>query len=594
MRWPRVFFGLALLALIGAPGRGVDAQVDDRPATVVGTAIDQTSRIPVTGAFVTLVDSAGTRVAGALSALNGQFVLRAPPGVYRLRAERIGIDGTLSEPFELAPGQVMARELELMAEVISLEGLSVSGEQRCDLRGDAGRTVTVWEEARKALEVASWSEELGLYDYTSEVWERQYQRDGRSVVAEVRDTVLRSGQGAFRSISADSLEALGFVIGDGDDLSYYAPDASVLLSDSFLRTHCFRTVREDGRLGLEFEPAPGRELPDVEGTIWLDETGFLDRLEFEYTNLSGLIARARTLERQISRVSLGGLVQFQGLDTGGWIVREWNIRMPRIGHEVDPSGDVVQRFLDAVVEVGGVVLLAQPQDPERNLIVYSPQVGSVRGVVRDTTATGSLEGAIVYLSGAGASSTTTAEGDFLIQGVRPGIYSLVVEHPIRAELGIPAPSITIEVAAGTAIDAGEMSFPRRAEVLAERCEGHPLLEIEAPFSRSGEPAIVGGLLRDEAGLPAAGGRVRVRWSAVDFDAAGGVAERWLGVEVPVDARGGWAACGVPTDARIEVETYDTDGDLQRSFRVGLVGEGDRIWVSLQREGGGGPQLLRPS
>ncbi len=587
MRLLRLYFGPALLALILATGRGVDAQVDARPATIVGTAIDQTSRLPVSGAFVTLVDSTGDRVAGALSALNGQFVLRAPAGAYRLKAERIGIDGTLSEPFELVAGQVVARELELMAEVISLEGLSVSGEQRCDLRGDAGRTVAVWAEARKALEVASWSEELGLYDYTSEVWERQYQRDGRSIVSEVRDTVFRSGQGAFRSISADSLEALGFVIGDGDDLSYYAPDASVLLSDSFLRTHCFRTVREDDRLGLEFEPAPGRELPDVEGTIWLDRTGFLDRLEFEYTNLSGLIARARTLERQISRVSLGGLVKFEGLETGGWIVREWSIRMPRVGHQVDPSGDVTQRFLDAVVEVGGVVLAARPQEAGRSQISYSLRLGAARGVVQDTTGIGPLEGAIAYLSGAGASTTTAVDGSFVIEGVRPGTYSLVVEHPVRADLGIPAPSVVVEVSAGDVVDAGVLRYPDRASVLASRCEGHALLEIESPFSRSGEPAIVGGLLRDENGLPAGGGQVRVRWSAVNFDAAGGVAEHWRGVEVPVDERGAWAACGVPNDARIEVETYDADGDLQRPFRVGLVGPGDRIWVSLEREGGAG-------
>lgn len=428
---------------------------------------------------------------------------------------------------------------------------------------------------------------MGLYDYTSEIWERQYDRDARRITAETRDTVFRSGQRAFRSIDADSLEAFGFVLGQEEDWSYFAPDAAILLSDGFLRTHCFQMVREDDRLGLRFEPAPGRDVPEVEGTIWLDESGLLDRLEFEYTNLSGLIARSRTLERQISRISLGGDVHFEAMESGGWIVRNWSIRMPRVGHLVDPAGDVVQRFLDGVVEVGGEVLAAQPQAEGRNQIVFSQAAGAVRGMVQDTSGVNPLAGALVYLSGGASVTNTAADGSFLLENVRPGAYGLVVEHELRAQLGVPAPSREIEIVASQIMDAGVLRFPDRATVLEGRCEGHPLVEIENPFSRRGEPAIVGGVLLDEGRLPVSGGRVRVRWTAVAFDAAGGAAERWRGIEVPVDERGGWFACGVPNDARIEVESYDADGELQRPFRVGLVGAGDRIWVTVLQEPGSG-------
>lgn len=53
---------------------------------------------------------------------------------------------------------------------------------------------------------------------------------------------------------------------------FYAPDAEVLLSDAFLDSHCFSlreaTVQGEARLGLTFEPVPGRTIPEVRGVLW--------------------------------------------------------------------------------------------------------------------------------------------------------------------------------------------------------------------------------------------------------------------------------------------------------------------------------------
>ena len=77
----------------------------------------------------------------------------------------------------------------------------------------------------------------------------------------------------FESRPAEDLIENGFVQRDGRDFLYYAPDASVLLSDAFLDTHCFKMVasrNEEGLVGLGFEPTGDeKSVPDIQGTMWL-------------------------------------------------------------------------------------------------------------------------------------------------------------------------------------------------------------------------------------------------------------------------------------------------------------------------------------
>ena len=75
--------------------------------------------------------------------------------------------------------------------------------------------------------------------------------------------------------------------------NFFAPDADVLLDESFATSHCFRLAADDtshrGQIGLAFTPAPGRgrdTLVDVAGVIWIDRaTPALRSLEFLYTGL---------------------------------------------------------------------------------------------------------------------------------------------------------------------------------------------------------------------------------------------------------------------------------------------------------------------
>ncbi len=112
---------------------------------------------------------------------------------------------------------------------------------------------------------------------------------------------------------------------ESGDTVFAVPDANVLLSDAFARTHCFR-VRHDsldtdhpGLVGLTFEPALKRSAPDVTGTLWLDSaTAALRYMEFRHTNLFAEVSPRR----------YGGRMDFELLPGGVWVVRKWSVRMP--------------------------------------------------------------------------------------------------------------------------------------------------------------------------------------------------------------------------------------------------------------------------
>jgi hypothetical protein len=80
---------------------------------------------PVAYAGVALVDSAGQVVANAVADSLGSFFLRAEPGEYRLRAERIGFATATSESIELRADEPIIVELRLSAQGVPLEPMIV-------------------------------------------------------------------------------------------------------------------------------------------------------------------------------------------------------------------------------------------------------------------------------------------------------------------------------------------------------------------------------------------------------------------------------------------------------------------------------------
>ena len=116
-------------------------------------------------------------------------------------------------------------------------------------------------------------------------------------------------------------------------------------------------------MGLSFEPEPRRRLPDVQGVLWLDEgTAELRALEFSYTRVPEGVNDKR----------IGGTVEFLRLPSGAWIIRRWELRMPRlVVQPLTPPYAASQRrvLVGGFRDAGGEVLEIHALDGRR---VYPP------------------------------------------------------------------------------------------------------------------------------------------------------------------------------------------------------------------------------
>lgn len=540
---------LPLLLAILSPAALGAVQTQER-TTVLGTVIDGSTGGPVNGAFVTLLDAGGERLAATLSDASGRYVLRGVPGTeLRLRVERIGLESVRSELLALDAGAVVTRDFVLQPAAVTLAGVEVevSNSRRCSLDGDrASTTVRLWEEARKALEVARWVDEVG-YRYEVRNYTRQVDRDVRTVLGErnVRETLM--GKAAYASLDPDSLAARGFVQRDSRGWAFFGPDAQTLLSDAFLSTHCFQAVREEGRLGLAFEPSRDNRLPDVTGTLWFGEGGVLDRVEFRYTQLEDDLARLDGVELA------GGEVRFALMDEGAWIVREWWIRMPLLGLPQGPGG-VGRRRGTRIVgysEVGGRILSAERARADRT--AFGDRTGAVTGRILRSDSSEGLAEARVFLSGTGYGGRSSPDGSFVLDGVRPGRYRLVVQHPVLDRLGMAGLDQMVSVV-GDEFTSVDLSVPTVDQVLDDRCRDLSPVPLAGWEDVRGDAAIhAGGVLRPPSGQGGEGWPVRIRWGTQRLGATGrDVRARWAGAEQRTGTGGSWAFCQLPPGAEVQL------------------------------------------
>ena len=293
---------------------------------VQGRLIDESTGTPIDRAFVVLQDIMGTEVERAYTDNEGRFRIQAAAaGSYQLRSERIGFKATVSDQFELTTGTTRDMNMVVAPVAVRLDMIEIEGDaKKCRIEKEHGlETATVWEEARKALANIAFSESKQVFTYEIRKYDMYYERDGRpnydnaKVVRQTRVT-------PFYTLSPSERQARGWVREEGtEDATFDAPDAEVFFSDAFLQQHCFKLKRDEkqpGLVGLQFEPTSGK-VPDVKGTMWIDETtAELRWLDIGYDNL-----RSHTRQRYAE-----AKLEFSQLPDGQWFVRRWYIKMPMV------------------------------------------------------------------------------------------------------------------------------------------------------------------------------------------------------------------------------------------------------------------------
>ncbi len=547
-------------------------------AQSIGGSIREADGGPlIAGGFVTLLDETGEAVQADFTSVSGTFSLTAPgPGQFRVRVERIGYEGWTSESYTLAAGERQTIQIEIPPEPVLLADLRVEVVRSClDDPSQGAELAKVWEEARKALATAIWAERKGQITFTLTEYDRTLE-PGSLAIREAQSRVrTRVRLPPFESIPVSELTESGYAIIDVDTATYYAPDATVLLSQEFQDTHCFGLRRarlgETPVLGVTFTPRGSRSVVEIEGTLWIDEaTAELRRVQLVYRNVP--------LPRGTDRRLVGADLSFARLPNGPFYVREWWIRFPIVGHVkrvgTAVSADRIRTVLAGYKQIGGSITNAFVGDRP-----VEAGGGAVSGVVHDSASGGPLAGADIVLRDwidaaqflpdpepgtEPFSGVTDSGGAFVLTNVPDGVYAIRVDHPRLRAAGLRLTEHQVRVEDGRS-EPLDLATPGGETIYAWVCPGSRLDKARG--------AIVG-FARDAATqVGVAGvsvsGRWRVRRITVTSTGDPLLSNLSEGVSAVSDADGRFVLCDVPTGEAVclRVEGQGDGASVTQDVRV---------------------------
>lgn len=536
---------------------------------VSGTVREADGGRLISGGFISLLDQAGEAVRADFTAENGAFSFLAPgPGEYRVRVERIGYANWVTEPHAVAAGQSLAITVEVPLQPVRLGDLRVEVTGVClDDPGRGEALATVWEEVRKALETAVWAQDRGELAFTLTEYERTL--DPRSLATLSSETRTRRNVPLppFRSLPARQLVAEGYAIVNRDSSVFYAPDATVLLSEEFRDAHCFGLRRDEvegeTRLGITFRPQSGTNVIDIEGTLWLDEaTAALREVELRYRNVP--------LPRGTDRRRVGANLLFDRVPDGPFYIRDWWIRFPIRGRSLRPilaglTGEP-EAVLAAYRQTGGSVGEAFADGRG-----FGTSEGVVAGVVRDSTSGEALIGADIVLrdwddaavldsrpaaAEAPFSAVTDEAGAFRVAGLPDGIYALGVDHPRLQAAGVRLNETRV-VVEDRASEALELWTPSAETVFTRICPRLP--------SYGSRGAVVGVARDVDTGLPVPGVGIEALWREWSIRLVGrsfDVTERTDSARDVSGEQGEFALCRVPLGEPVFLRQAGADEGLE--------------------------------
>ena len=529
-----------------------------RAQVVQGKVLDNLG-MPMRGAFVVLLDTGGKQLGAVLAGEHGDFTFRVVPGKYTLRAEQIGHKSTALPAFEVTADRPVVLEIKMEVEALHIGELSVSATNRCSQRPDGStQTAAVWSEVRKALNVAAWMQGMATATFRVKNYERDADLEFKDTRAPKIEFASRAGRNAFVAANVDSLADLGFMQIRDDGTWLFGPDANVLLSNTFLSLHCFRLERRAdrrGQIGLAFEPVAGRRVPDIAGTMWLDEsTARLRHVEYSYRNVANY---------EDNRYA-GGRTEFEQLPNGAWIVRRWFVRSPLLARQ--PG--VTQLKTIGVRETGGEVLDVQIAGVGTTTIVPRYKIA---GMAFDSVSGRPLAGARVYLSGTPFAATTTLIGRFQMDSVPAGDYLLAFSHPSLDSLPrYPEPT---RIAAYSDLTNVVVATPSAEQVTNSVCPAESWTRAAAlsQDTTSANRGVLFGTVSGSLG-PIDQSTVDARWARVKWAGPGehltaatakNLSMRGYGFGVATDEAGFYSLCRLPVDRPIVLEIKDRDVLLMR-------------------------------
>jgi hypothetical protein len=453
---------------------------------------------------------------------DGSFTLHAPAaGKYRVRARQIGFSPDSSSTLELVRGRTTPIELSLGRFATSLSTVHVAATSRCTLAPAAGSTtLQLWQDVQSALTAAVITESGHSAGHALlNRFSREIDPETRRVVRSAAWQAIASSSEPYSALPADSLAARGFVVTEGQDVVYYAPDARTLLSESFAKTHCFRPSTDadhPGLIGLAFTPVQQSARGQVSGALWMDRTSReLRYLEFRYSNPTSNTTGAGPTDAT-------GRIDYTRLPDGEWIVGHWILNVPivvmRDARTISSGGSLglgvgatLTRtripHLQSLWEIGGDAHFTADSSSAFPAAASVVEGQIVNGV--DTLSTRpAIRGLRVLLTPVNDTAHTTplqrltaADGRFSFDSVTSGDYVMRITSPSLDTIAVEIPDRPIHVDRAMRL-AITTTLPTMTSALSALCGAD---------YRPGDMVLHGIVKDHRTGKPVSGATVKDYW-----------------------------------------------------------------------------------
>jgi hypothetical protein len=432
---------------------------------VRGTITDSTTRQPVSGAIVMLLDSAGTSIVRTIADEMGVYILPVREAARRVRVQRLGFRPlTVALP---ATRTALTVNIAIMPIAAYLEAVGVSA-SACGSRPDRGSAIALFDQARNGLLATIVAREANPARMVLYGFERTMDGTSDRIIRQtVRVDSAASARVAF-SAAASGLHLVdsGFVQTRQWGRVFLAPDADVLLGEQFATGYCFGLARPQptrpNQLGIAFSAARSRRgRIDIEGALWLDTLRrTLVDLEFNYVGM----------ERREELLRPGGRVEFREMPNGAVLVDRWTLRLlgmiaDSIATKTSGSGDkeydVRTKYYAA--ETGGELARARWRDGRE----WKAPLATLR--IKANHGDRPAVGAVLALDETPYRGTVNIDGELEFTDIIPGPYKLVSHAPAFAEIGVTIPTSLAFTASRASLHRAEVTVPTAREFIYQRC-----------------------------------------------------------------------------------------------------------------------------
>jgi len=410
-----------------------------------GVVRDSSSRLPIPGAVVALLDSTATAVARTITNERGQFrVVLLSNTVRGLRVVRLGFRPARLRLPDPRDGVIQV-EVTLSSISMALTPVQVVAGPSCPRRRDRPAAMAVLEQARAGLLATV----VARSDKPARMMRLRAIRtmDGftdRIVHQRVRIDSAGTTFGSFGAArSAAEFVRNGFTRDSAGLQIYFGPDAEVLLDDGFAAGYCFHLMDAErtrpNQIGLGFRPASRRDNRiDVDGALWID-TVARALVDIDYRYL-GIDPRAEPFRP-------GGRISFREMPNGVVVIDRWSIRIVggrrderdpfrSIVRPLSPTGRPIPRDPSFYgVEVLGELARASWPDG----FTWLGPLGTLHLKAVDEDGT-PVPGTTVRLMDTDYEATADSAGNLELPDLVPGPYAVSIVDPELAALGVTVPT----------------------------------------------------------------------------------------------------------------------------------------------------------